>query len=231
MGFLSNLLRGLGLALVFMSLMRFLFYWNFSERFSDVSVLDLLRSFATGVRFDLLILGFLLIPVVISAPFAFWRRRQWDWWMWMLTVYLCSAWFLIVGLSFVDFLYFSAQGQRLSLAAISEPLGREVLWSAWERLGKGTWLLNAGIFFFIGVIGCGRFLEVLRGFSPAEISVSAFWRKWVICLFLVVLAARGTVTAHHLEWRHARISDLRVLWELTINSPWAWDKNPERGRW
>lgn len=230
MGFLSNLARSLGLALIFMSLMRFLFYWNFSEKFAAVDSWDLLHSFGTGVRFDLLIWGFLLIPVAALSPVAFLRHRPLDGWIRVLTVYLCSVWVLIVGLSFADFLYFSALGQRLSLMAISEPMGREILRSAWSRLDPGTALLNAGIFFFLALIGSGRFLELLRSPPSLELSTRGFWKRWGLGFLLTVLAARGTVSAHHLEWRHAQISDSPILWELTINSPWAWDKNPSRGR-
>ncbi|MBX3039715.1 MAG: hypothetical protein KF789_03270 [Bdellovibrionaceae bacterium] len=231
MGFLSNLARVLGLALVFMSLLRFLFYWNFSERFSGISGGDLLQSFAVGIRFDLLVLGFLLIPVVGLAPFVLWTPRHLDRWMRTLVVYLCSMWVLIVGLSFADFLYFSAHGQRLSLMAVSDPLGREVFWSASERLGTGTLLMNAGIFFLLVFILNSRFLALLKSPPSMNLGARSFWKRWVVCLFLTALAARGTVTAHHLEWQDAKISEARILWELTINSPWAWDKNPERGRW
>lgn len=213
-----------------MSLFRFLVGWGFPRFFAEAARFEMLAAFGTGVRFDLLILGFLAIPLVLLAllfrgsafhPKVFWK---------ICSVYGLSAWTLISGLSLVDFLFFSQAGRRMT-------------WVDWQsgrltaevhralRLLNTELLILCGLIFVLAWVGGGR--EIFRAFSNrgalAALERKTFWRGWIVLTFLVALAARGTVTAHHLEWRHAeRISALRSVQELALNPAWTWDKNPDR---
>ena len=43
-------------------------------------------------------------------------------------------------------------------------------------------------------------------------------------LILIVLAARGTVTPHHLALEHSEVSNSKELNEMALNAVWCFDK-------
>jgi hypothetical protein len=43
-------------------------------------------------------------------------------------------------------------------------------------------------------------------------------------LLLIVLAARGTVEAHHLALEHSEVSNNKALNEMGLNAVWCFDK-------
>ena len=53
--------------LILLSLVRFLTWWMAYELFLFAPARDLIVAFLTGVRFDLLVMGFLLMPFFHSS--------------------------------------------------------------------------------------------------------------------------------------------------------------------
>jgi RsiW-degrading membrane proteinase PrsW (M82 family) len=52
--------------------------------------------------------------------------------------------------------------------------------------------------------------------------------KWLFPIFVVGLMARGTVTAHHLEFLHSEVSASAKLNEIVLNAAWTLDKSYQR---
>ncbi|MBC7372131.1 MAG: hypothetical protein H7326_11225, partial [Bdellovibrionaceae bacterium] len=46
----------------------------------------------------------------------------------------------------------------------------------------------------------------------------------ILPIFIVALATRGTITAHHLGFEHAEVSQIQGLNQLALSPLWAFDK-------
>lgn len=209
--------KPLATLLVLLSFVRFLFYWRAQPLFDSVPVEDLLKAFGMGFRFDLLLLGFVMIPVVIFLTaiswFCLWSKRVRQ----VLKVYFIATWIGIVTLEFFDLRFFATAGRHLTIFD-----------QGFSPFAVGG-VFDVLILVFIGVAGVGSFL-VLDWPNTVKIGrVEPVSRRIVTTLvpiILVALAARGTVTAHHLEKEHSEVSEHPVVNHLVVNSPWAYSKKP-----
>ncbi|MBX3034529.1 MAG: hypothetical protein KF865_11450 [Bdellovibrionaceae bacterium] len=227
--FFKNLLPALLQALFLMELIRFLIFWNSRTHFILMENAEILKAFAVGLRFDSLVLGFAMIPVVLIVLLAAWLRRG------LVIAGRLSCWFLILfwlffcGLSMFDLFFFSFSGRHLTVYDFSGGDGRFAT-TVGQRLGWETLLLTIGIFLCLAVLG-------LRGFIKADAPEREMpgpawsWGRRLGfsfgTLLLVALAARGTVTPHHLEKSHSEVSSFSVVNQLVLNPLWAFDKKPE----
>lgn len=76
--------------------------------------------------------------------------------------------------------------------------------------------------------------ETIRAFNQFKEELSDQTPYWVqffffffVPLLIAALAARGTVTANHLEYTHAQISKHSLVNELVLNPVWTFDKRAE----
>lgn len=196
--------------------------------FEEVPVSEVVLAFIVGLRFDLLVLAFLILPMIILAPGALLFSRGSRVPSWLVSFFLGSMWTLIVAMAAVDFCYFSATGRRVSSMAWASLGGFNQVRQALSGLPTETVLLNGGTMLCIWWVGLRLRDPIRSGVLRAQLNRSFHWGKWLLSLVLVALAARGTVTAHHLGWGHAKVSSRRVVQELAINPLWSWDKNPAR---
>lgn len=219
-----------------MTLNRFLLYRTGIRWFEGVSNSEVLTAFFMGLRFDLLVLGFVMLPVV---PFSFllrWPRSPGGVALVGLRWYLGFAWTVIVLLGVIGHLFFVLKGRQFTwwdMGFLSEqqPLIFGFLMSTsgilvslialcelsigWRELGRWTSRVR-------------RAREALEGDS---VSVKVSWGETALRTLgpwlLVGLAARGTVTPHHLEKQHSDVSSSPALNQLVLNPVWSFDKKPD----
>jgi hypothetical protein len=204
-----------------MTLIRYLFYFLTREKFEFVDWGTLLNAFFTGIRFDLLVLGFLLIPIVTLfamiclSPLTDFTLKK------IIKTYLSVVWVIIVTSSFISLPFYIMKERHFRYG-----LDKNIF--IWPLVDITTFALMAGIFILILLAGLKTvWKRNIRG-------KSVFWSRFpsilqvllnfLIPLLVVALAARGTVSPHHLEKAHSEISPWPHVNELVLNSVWCIDK-------
>lgn len=221
---------GLAAILVFlMSLFRMnLFFLNVYYLMPELNISEILQSFCAGIRFDVLVFGFMLLPlypiIIMQAFFEKWPNFLFGFYKF----YFGLAWLGISMTTYVDFFSFIKTGKRMRfddynqwtfeglLELISSAKTNQVVVFSVISLA----LLILGMM-FIKALKFGNWKDE---FSPkAAGSTEAFWRI-VLPLILIILAARGTVTPHHLGLEHSEVSNSKELNEMALNAIWCFDK-------
>ena len=188
---------------------------------------DLPLAFFTGARFDLLILGFFWIPVVlftwVYATLGDPRKL-----LKFYKLYFCALILMEFDFAWWDLLWVAAHQTRLNSQFFSSDF-RSLISSGVTVLGS----VRAFIFpASMGLSAFGLILSVWWLKFPKQKDgsegVSTSFPLWTIqiiaSLLMVALAARGTWTAHHLNAEHAQISNNPWLNQLALNPIWNADK-------
>jgi hypothetical protein len=199
--------------------------------------LTITMSFVNGARFDLCVLGFMNLPVlvivwVMSTDFVvnssnkvvqFFRS-------WILWIYFGVTTLVIHVLGLLDMMFFAANNHRWT-------------YYDWQESGLGfvsTVAQSWGGLFTISVVILFLMLWLFRciftlykvkldsvsleNLKHRESKAALVGTGLVLPLFITALAARGTWTAHHINIEHARVSQLQVLNQMTLSPVWAFDK-------
>lgn len=223
-------LGALSLAMVFfMTLFRVnLYFLSVFHAVSGVDLIDILSSFFAGFRFDLLIVGFLFIPVYFAVIIQAFSER-WPRWMFRnYKFYFIGTWFLICGLTYIDFFYFAHHGQRMRFndymawtpESFIEQFNAVAPNQAWIFTSITVLLFSLG-FMLTKALNFGQWKDE---FSPRYGSkLEEIWRI-LLPLILIALAARGTVEPHHLALEHSEVSNNKVINEMALNAVWCFDK-------
>jgi hypothetical protein len=226
----------LGLLLGFMSLNRFLLYRISLPWFEGATWEELALVFGMGLRFDLLVLGFLAMPLVVLSIFLRRMDRLGDLALRGLVACWGTLWTLVVLATVVSHGFFSATGRQLTFLDLGSP--------AWKGAELVGFFGSASGVLLVAIAACeisigwrewgrvgGRIQsdrEALRAESPEP---GEGWRAVVPRLLgpllLAGLAARGTVTPHHLEKQHSLVSSNPALNQLVLNAVWSFDKKPD----
>ncbi|QDK43905.1 hypothetical protein DOM22_01375 [Bdellovibrio sp. ZAP7] len=223
-------LAKLSLAMVlFMSLFRLnLFFLSAFAKVEQATLLEIVQSFVAGFRFDILIFGFLLLPIYFILMIQA-ISEKWPNWIFVLyKIYFAIIWFIICVMSFVDFFTYAHHGRRMRFAEYFN-------WTpdlTWEQMHALQ--TNQVIFFTVStVILFSLGYMMIRGmqfgqwkdeYSPQKGSYGEMALRIVLPLLLIVLAARGTVEPHHLALEHSQVSSIPALNEMALNAVWCFDK-------
>lgn len=185
---------------------------------------DILFGFWMGLRFDVLVLGFLWIPFTLliwGSSLWFSPRRY----FYIFKTYWAILILVIFNLTWFDFFWMAENSTRLN-SSFRFLMSMDVLEAGWLQGGQGKSLLVT----FLLAVTCVGLLGYLRGLvlqktfeTPRHLKSMG---RFLLTLLLVALAARGTITAHHLELAHAQISDDPLLNQLPLNAMWNMDKPP-----
>ncbi|WP_413559508.1 hypothetical protein [Bdellovibrio sp. HCB209] len=223
-------LAKLSLAMVlFMSLFRLnLFMLSGFQRTEHQTFLEILYAFGTGIRFDILIFGFLLIPLYFML-IAQALSEKWPNWMFgFYKTYFGICWLIICCLSYVDFFHYSHHGRHMRFAEYSD-WTPQFTWEQMQALQQNQVLIFTIITVVLLVLGHMLIRGLQFGqwkdeYSPQKGSRLELALRVVLPLVIIVLAARGTVEPHHLELAHSQISNNTALNEIGLNAVWCFDK-------
>ncbi len=205
-------------------------HWSFGA-----APVTLAEVFVTGIRFDLCVLGFINIPALFIT-----------WWIctdkmiqagnpilkvlrkWSLWGYLGVTTLIIHIVGMLDLMYFATSGHRWTYSDWQSS-GFEFFGAVATRWGSLFTGSIIAIFLMLWVFRCIFILfrvqlhvldlpeEQLR---PLLLVV----RGAIAPVFIVALAARGTISAHHLGMEHAEVSQVQSLNQLALSPLWAFDK-------
>lgn len=215
--------------LLFMSLFRMnLYFLSVFHATPDAVFVEIFQSFVAGARFDLLVLGFLFVPlyflILVQAFSEAWPKAI----FWFYKIYFALAWIMICALTFFDFFHFAQFGQRMRFKDY-QALNVDMVIEQINRLPQSQGLVFCVIAALLLLLG----LMLVKGlqfgnwkdeFSPHPgTKFEVVWRV-VLPLILIALAARGTVEAHHLELQHSEVSTIKAINEMALNAVWCFDK-------
>lgn len=223
-------LGALSLAMIFfMTLFRMnLYFLSVFHATADVSYSEVMSSFVVGFRFDLLIFGFLFIPLYFSIMAQAFSER-WPRFMFITyKFYFVIVWFLICLLTYMDFLFFVRHGRRMRFAEYMSWTPESLLVQFNSLPSNQTWIFTTLtlLLFSLGyTLTKGlKFGQWKDEFSPRYGSkFEVIWRV-LLPLVLIALAARGTVEPHHLALEHSEVSNNKAINEMALNAVWCFDK-------
>jgi len=194
----------------------------------ELNFSEIMHSFVAGVRFDILIFGFILTPLyfvmLIQAIFEKWPKKIFA----IYKLYFVFVWFLICALTFVDFFSFAQHGRRMR-------------WDQYQSWDPQTWLDQVSalhlnqvlVFSVISIVLLVLGYTLIKGlkfgdwkdeYSPDPASKTEIILRILTPLLLIFLAARGTVMPHHLALEHSEVSNFKELNEMALNAVWCFDK-------
>ncbi len=192
------------------------------------SFINVLESLWVGFRFDLLVFGFLFIPlffVVIFQGIA----EKWPRFMFVVyKTYFLACWTWVCILTYFDFFHFSQHGKRMRYIDYSSV--------SWGRfLDQFSSLASQTSWIFTIVTG----LLVILGFSMTKSINFGGWKdefspekpfkfegvlRVLLPLLIISFAARGTIEEHHLRREHSEVSEFKEINEMALNAVWCFDK-------
>ena len=184
------------LILIFLTVSRFLFFITLYRLF-DGAFADLPLSFLTGIRFDLMVLGFLNIPMVFLLGLS-WFNKFWNYY------FLFFLWIMVI-LTSADWAYFDQNLDRINKLLIMPEMNLKYVFASL-------------LFSITAILISRRILKTQWQKKPLN------WKQVLTAIFVVALCTRGSLGPHHLDLRHSEISENKFINILSINSPYAWDQ-------
>jgi hypothetical protein len=215
--------------IIFMSLFRVnLYFLSVFHATPDAVFVEVGQSFLAGLRFDILIFGFLMIPIYFLLMIGAFTEK---WPAGVLTgykVYLGIAWLVICLLTFVDFFHFAKFGTRMRFADYTS-WNFSVLLEQMQAMQRHQILIFSVITLMLLSLGYMLTMSLKFGewkdeFSPIPGSKWEITWRVLFPLLIVFLAARGTVDAHHLGLEHSEVSSMKAINEMALNPVWCFDK-------
>lgn len=234
--------------LLSMTLQRALNFFLLKESLVTTNYVSKLIVYGQGLRFDLLILGFIMMPsyiLIMSLDLGPIRerlmKRQLDPEKIAARVLLYySSLFLILNaiLSWIDTCFFQRNLRHLRWFDFTQS-GLSILWTAVSDYFQTNDLTTAWLMSLVSLAFLIYFLAQMKLslvslrkqkiiFLNRYLSERIFPKKWMQILasvLLVLTMARGTWTAHHLELRHSQIFREQTLNELILNMAWTINKD------
>lgn len=220
----------LGLAMViFMTLFRLnLYFLSVFHATPEAVFVEVAQSFMAGFRFDLLVFGFLFIPiyfiVVTQAFLQRWPAKMFN----TYKLYFGGVWFLICALSFIDFFHFSRYGARMRFVDYMSWNPDVFIFQAKAMPPHQVWifciitimLFGLGYLLTAGI----KFGDWKDEYSPQAGTKLEVTLRLLLPLLLIALAARGTIEPHHLSLEHSEVSSHKAINEMALNAVWCFDK-------
>ncbi len=218
---LKTLLKPTLLILIWMSALRLLLYFAvYHPKIENTA--DVGAAFLMGFRFDLLIMGYFWIPIVLltwlSALVMSPRKLFFLW-----KLYFVIGVLIIFDLSWMDLFWSMVSNSRLN-SQFFQSDSRLILDQGWKLLGPAkSWVCTLGMgFSSLGLVLTLYGLKLGKSYNlPSKPKLAV---QVLVSIFLVALAARGTWTAHHLELAHTQVSSDPLVNQLPLNPLWNLDK-------
>ncbi len=220
----------LSIAMIFfMTLFRMnLFFLHVYYVLPELNPGEIVQSFIAGLRFDILIFGFIFIPIYFAVMFQAALEKWPSKLFFLYKTYFGLIWIAICGLTFIDFFFFALHGKRMRFAEYSG-WSPEVTFEQAKALQINQLIVFTVISLVLLVLGhmlikSLKFGEWKDEYSPHPARRGEVLLRIFLPLILIVLAARGSVMPHHLALEHSEVSNSKELNEMALNAVWCFDK-------
>lgn len=212
-------------SLVFLTLFRAAFLLKHLGLSEGIPFSTLLGSFVIGVRFDTVVLSYILIPLFVLGflPFVGMDRLRANRTVIIAIFLICMG--MVFFLSMVDIEYFGAMGTRLShwaLAYLDQP------GMMWYTMSSGypitlyllLWAVITSVFALLVIRSSGRLLGKKHK-ERGGIRAAYF----ILCLALLFLGARGRWQLAPIDWGLAYFSPHAFANQLALNGVYTLGKS------
>jgi hypothetical protein len=218
---LKTLLKPTLLVLIWMMVLRMLLVATvYYPKLQSTENLNL--AFFTGFRFDLLVMGFFWIPIVVitwlSTLFMSPRKLFFFW-----KLYFVIGILIIFDLYWMDLFWSAVSNVRLN-SDLFHVDTKVIFDEGWKLIGATkSWVCTLGMgFSSLGLVLSLYGLHLQKNYNlPSRGKLAA---QVLLSLLLVAFAARGTWTPHHLNIEHAQVSSDPVMNQIPLNPLWNLDK-------
>ena len=217
------------LLLLYMSLLRLNFYFLvIFHSTSGLNVSEVLLSLLTGIRFDLMVYGFLFIPIYFLILIQTISERWPKFWFSFYKFYFAATWLLVCVLTYVDFFHFTLKQKRMRFQDYLD-WNFDIFYSQWMQIPNSQVYLFSALLAALLLFGISSAVSVKFGdwkdeYSPHPAGRWEVLARLAVPILLIALAARGTVEAHHLELQHSIVSANTYINEMALNAVWCFDK-------
>ncbi len=209
-----------GIFLVLMSALRFIFYFLSARSFEIIQQNIVLRAFFVGLRFDLLVVGFVFIPVVVLGTLWFMLGGREAIFKICLKVYLSVCWALVLISAALSLPHFLKEGRHFRWA---DPIyGPNLDLTSLVLVGLILLFMMASILKTLWLYFEYPYPQIMGAWKMAPALEVGL--RLLIPVILVAMAARGTFGPHHLEREDSQISPWENVNELALNSVWCVSK-------
>lgn len=217
---LCQALRIGGIFLTLMTVIRYIFYFINSRSFEIIDKIVIGKAFLMGFRFDLLVVGFIFIPIVLVGTLWFLFGGAEALFIKILKLYFSVTWLLILASSALSLPHYIKVGRHFRWADPIYGL----------RLDSTTLILMTLIVFFMMATVLKTlwkhfedpYPHILFNLKiPAKVEVVI---RIIVPIIAVMLASRGSIGSQHLGIEDAQISPWESVNELSLNSVWCINK-------
>jgi hypothetical protein len=218
---LKALLKPTALVLIWMMVLRLLIFGAvYQAKIQNGS--DLPAALFAGFRFDLCVMGFFWIPIVVvtwASTFFIHPRKLFFFWK----LYFVLGILIIFDLSWMDLFWSMVSNVRLN-AQFFQADSRIILDQGWHLLGPAkAWICTLGMgFSSLGLVLWLYGLKLAKNYDLPSKGKLAL--QVVGSLLLVAFSARGTLTPHHIGIEHAQVSTDPLVNQIPLNAVWNLDK-------
>ncbi len=210
------------LGLIFFALMRVLFLANFTQLIEHEPLTEIAKAFAIGVRFDQIVVLYILLPLLLVIPWTGLRRSLVRW---LTLIYLGLLFSVTYLLLISDIRFYAKFGSHLNFLA-------------YEYIGEGEEFWNQvmsdpgfAVSIFMWVVVSLLFVLLIRFL----LRKSDRWpkrRSWVgqavwtvLLLALFFLGIRGGTGLAPIDWGEAYFSRNAFLNQLALNGVYTLARN------
>jgi len=221
----------LGSAFVFLvtfTLLRALLLYRNFDLTGDIPTAEIVRAFGVGLRFDLVVVCYCMLPLVFTLLFRSgpaWRRVSLAW------LGLCGGIGIFLGIAELPFYHeFHARLNSIAFQYLKED-PKTVISMLWFGFPVIRYLLLCGILwglYFGGLLLVGRGFPVGAQSHPTRYQPGLRLLAFFLILACGVVGARGTLRAGPpLRWGDAYVSTHMFANHLSL---WKMPKTEKRGR-
>lgn len=198
-----------------------LYFLSIYHKVPDAVPMDILLSFLMGLRFDLSLVAWVFLPLIlITIIQAF--LQSWGSGSFIIhKIYLSIFWLLTCGITVIDFANFAHVGKRASLD-FYQNIEIDSLMTLLEEVPRDFGWIFLGISFLLLVLGLWLIWGLKFGswkdeYSPYKGGAFEIMYRITYPLVLVAVMAHGTYKIEGLSVHDAQISTFMPVNEMTLN--------------
>lgn len=182
------------------------------------SNLEILTAYLVGLRFDLLIIGFILIPVVFLRLIDTLLFTKFHLLKTLIQIYYIAIVSYMALITLISGMFFALFHYHVRGKFLGD-INYTIIEFFEMSFGKWSFSISAGLIIF-------TFYYLNLWIWRLKFK-SSFQKQWPSLVYyflpfvIVALLARGTLTPHHLAKEHCKINQLEPLTQLCLNPIWA----------
>ncbi len=210
---------------IFLTLFRFGFLLKHRSFTAGIPLFTLLHSFVIGVRFDVVVLSYIFIPLFILSHLPLISMDRFKPTRVIIQTVLLVCLSLIFFLSLVDIEYFGEFGTRLSHWALEYLDQPDMVWYAmWSGYPVTFYLLLWGAITFVLVFLVIKISKKIFVQKRRE-EIALRFIYFILILALLLLGARGRWQLAPIDWGLAYFSPHGFANQLALNGSYTLGKS------